>query len=207
MAPVTPATSRLHAAPPVPHQYPARLAGTKGRRARTAVGGRPAPPHGGRHWQATIQAGTIVRNKMNGPTEKYVHRAYGKRLWDALHEWWQQLRWPTGKKTADDRGVSWIELALDFEAWSGINIPPELQDICGAAVLPLGNESKKCIKQIPILLVAMLDASGASPAQHVPNSAAARGRNLRRIIVRMGEILDAAMWPGWPAGETRYGRE
>ena len=45
------------------------------------------------------------------------------RLRDRLVEYLAALRWPTALAGGGEEGITWLELALDFEAWAQAELP------------------------------------------------------------------------------------
>eukprot|EP00664_Eupelagonemidae_sp_cell27_P007309 gene7309-3957_t len=48
----------------------------------------------------------------------------GATLWEAFVSWYDRLRWPPADVPRAAEGISWIELAVDFEVSTGIDLPP-----------------------------------------------------------------------------------
>ena len=54
-------------------------------------------------------------------------KVWSQELYTALIHWLSALRWPPPNTAGGGRGVSWHQLAIDFECWSGIDLPPTKQ--------------------------------------------------------------------------------
>eukprot|EP00663_Eupelagonemidae_sp_cell21sb_P001948 gene1948-1213_t len=49
---------------------------------------------------------------------------YGHRTWRVLGQWLSELRWPPETAPGAKEGITWAELALDYEASTGHELPP-----------------------------------------------------------------------------------
>eukprot|EP00662_Eupelagonemidae_sp_cell21_P035606 gene35605-64921_t len=49
---------------------------------------------------------------------------WGQRMWDVLGQWLSELRWPPATAPQAKEGITWLELAIDYEVFTGHNIPP-----------------------------------------------------------------------------------
>eukprot|EP00665_Eupelagonemidae_sp_cell47_P004087 gene4087-8877_t len=74
------------------------------------------------------------RKDQQNRTNDRVHFRYGATMWTAMCHWLGQLRWPAEKEPHANDGVSFLELAIDFECATGINIPPVQRAMKAAGV-------------------------------------------------------------------------
>ncbi len=58
------------------------------------------------------------------PTAAQFCFPLGATMWRALNWWIEQLRWPAADCDRASGGVTWAELAIDFEVATGVDLPP-----------------------------------------------------------------------------------
>eukprot|EP00663_Eupelagonemidae_sp_cell21sb_P003984 gene3984-4952_t len=116
---------------------------------------------------------------------------YGQRPWDAVGAWLQRLRWPPRVMRGAEEGVTWIELAIDFEVWSGLNLPPEMR-----AMRAVGYDVGYIYNGSFAEAASYADVLSHRPTRGVARPAAGRGRMLATVVRRMATMLGKPMFPG-----------
>ena len=80
------------------------------------------------------QQSTISKLKLIPPFTRKLRYRYGELAWDSLSWYFQKLRWPSDDSSL---GVTWVELALDFEISTGVVLPrgPAIRENSGGSRL------------------------------------------------------------------------
>eukprot|EP01065_Artemidia_motanka_P042945 TRINITY_DN584_c0_g2_i3.p1 TRINITY_DN584_c0_g2~~TRINITY_DN584_c0_g2_i3.p1 ORF type:complete len:686 (+),score=153.27 TRINITY_DN584_c0_g2_i3:916-2973(+) len=140
---------------------------------------------------------------------------HGPRLMRALGRWLEELRWP---RAAADVGVTWQELAIDFEVWSGIDLPPSQHHMVEAGLSPPGKTQTNVYMTLAVMgdFTAPLPRAVAGDPQFSRRPAAVpkrplgdRARHLARCVRRLAALTRQRVVPPpesrWIASFKRLG--
>eukprot|EP00662_Eupelagonemidae_sp_cell21_P051470 gene51470-55092_t len=127
----------------------------------------------------------------------------GQRMWNAVGAWLRELRWPraptASEKGPEGLGITWIELAVDFEVWSGINLPAELRLLVEAGYPGCNKHDSALASQ------ALENSTWPQPSRKFKNPAASRGRQLQTMVRKMSKILRKPVFPGKERIHVKWG--
>eukprot|EP00662_Eupelagonemidae_sp_cell21_P004543 gene4543-42639_t len=127
----------------------------------------------------------------------------GQRMWNAVGAWLRELRWPraptASEKGPEGLGITWVELAVDFEVWSGINLPLELRQLVEAGYPGCNKHDSALACQ------ALENSTWPQPSKKFKNPAASRGRQLQAMVRRMSKVLGKPVFPGKERIHVKWG--
>ncbi len=120
---------------------------------------------------------------------------FGQRTFDVLGQYLSELRWPPEGAPGGEAGITWVELAVDYEVATGHDLPPALRDLTAGdkALAQARSEASRTLAREAYVVDAQRGATGAQPE---PAEERRHGREeIRQLRLAAGQA------PGWQLGD------
>ncbi len=132
---------------------------------------------------------------------------WGQRFFDCLGQYLADLQWPAPRTAGGEAGVTWMELAIDFEVSTGISIPPATRHLVEAGLLQQDASKKITVERVACAEAYVVGDEDLAPAPAPLRRHAlqvARGTRHLGAGERGHTLAPGARWePHTPAPATR----